>query len=216
MKIGYGGDPLFVSTVGQSMFLILRIATLLSLCMNAEDFITCVRWPPPFGQCKISVEMHLCMHTVRDANEAWVTKRKTQRGEKQNMSARPFPKRRPKEWIEALGADPGDLLLENLARIKAVARRLTRDYPALHKDIEQEIALSFLEQDSGYTARELLMIAARDAIDFMRSRKCSYSWSNEIKHFSLERMIEAGYQIDTEGNIYFKSEGNISTPVEGT
>ena len=122
-----------------------------------------------------------------------------------------FPKRPEQEWIEPLPeATPEELITHLKPKLTSIARtlhgKIARWNPAVDPDdIEQELALSILQQKPGYSIPELLKIATRDAIDFLLSKRSQQSYRGKFQHLSLEKMMSDGFEIDMDGNLYANS-----------
>jgi|GEM_PF-2036879 len=97
--------------------------------------------------------------------------------------------------------------------IQMIARRLCNGDRSLAQELRSEMYIAILSLEAGQDKALCLRVAKCRAIDYLRSRARNYSYSGVIKHMSLEAMEEAGFQIDTERNVY-APESHSSTFVE--
>lgn len=67
------------------------------------------------------------------------------------------------------------------------------------RNIMHECVLKMpLEKSTGY----YIKAAKYASIDFLRSRSKNYSYGDVTQHVSIEHAATAGYQVDTDGNVY--------------
>lgn len=93
-----------------------------------------------------------------------------------------------------------EITAEHTKHYQIIARWLCYGDLDLADDILQEIYVAVL--DSGVTEWwELKLLAKSRAIDYLLSRRHNYSQDNRFKHISIEAMMDAGVQIDTDCNV---------------
>jgi hypothetical protein len=86
--------------------------------------------------------------------------------------------------------------------IQMIARRLCNGDMFLAQELRSEMYIAILSLEVGLDKALYLRVAKCRAIDYLRSRAKNYSYGGAVKHISLEAMEEAGFQIDTERNVY--------------
>jgi DNA-directed RNA polymerase specialized sigma24 family protein len=106
-----------------------------------------------------------------------------------------------------------DRTIEYDKEIQMIARRLCNGDRSLAQDLRSEMYIAILSLEAGQDKALCLRVAKCRAIDYLRSRARNYSYGGVIKHMSLDAMEEAGFQIDTEGNVY-EPENHSSIFVE--
>ena len=94
--------------------------------------------------------------------------------------------------------------------LRAIARWLSRGDRFLAEELRSEMHIAILNMEAGKAKPFYLRVAKCRAIDYLRSRARNYSYGGAIKHISLEAMTDAGFQIDTERNVY-APKNNYST-----
>ena len=90
------------------------------------------------------------------------------------------------------------------------ARRLCRGDKFLAEEVRSEMHIAILNLEEGQDMAFYLWVAKCRAIDYLRSKARNYSYGGAFEHVSLEAMEEAGFQIDSERNVY-EPEGNSSS-----
>ena len=93
--------------------------------------------------------------------------------------------------------------------IKSMARWLSRGDEFLAEELRNEMHIAIMNMEAGKAKHVYLRAARYRAIDYLRSRARNYSYAGTVKHISLEAMTEAGFQIDTDKNVY-APKGDIS------
>jgi hypothetical protein len=83
-----------------------------------------------------------------------------------------------------------------------IAWRMCNGDTHLAEDLRSEMHLALLMLPAGRDKAFYLWKAKCKAIDYLRSKARNYSYGGVVKHVSLEAMEKAGFQIDTEGNVY--------------
>lgn len=86
--------------------------------------------------------------------------------------------------------------------IQRIAWKLCRGDSFLAEELRSEMYVSILSSNGIKSKAFYLKEAKCRAIDYLRSRLRNYSYAGVFKHVSLEAMEEAGFQIDTDGNLY--------------
>ncbi len=86
--------------------------------------------------------------------------------------------------------------------IQAIAGWLARGDGFLAGELRSEMHIAIMNMEGGRDKPFYLRVAKCRAIDYLRSRSRHYSYDGVIKHVSLQAIRTAGYQIDTDGNIY--------------
>ncbi len=86
--------------------------------------------------------------------------------------------------------------------IQAIAGWLTRGDRFLAEELRSEMHIAIMNMEEGKPRSFYLRVAKCRAIDYLRSRSRHYSYGGAIKHVSLQSIRTAGYQIDTDGNVY--------------
>lgn len=100
-------------------------------------------------------------------------------------------------------------------KIQSMARWLSRGDRSLAEELRSEMHIAIMSMEAGKAKHTYLRAARYKAIDYLRSRARNYSYAGAIKHVSLEAMTDAGFQIDTDRNVYAPTNG-YSTHVEDT
>ncbi len=83
------------------------------------------------------------------------------------------------------------------------------------EELRSEMHIAIMNMEAGRDRSFYLRVAKCRAMDYLRSRARHYSYGDVIKHVSLESVRTAGYQIDTDGNVYRPTEDS-SINMEGT
>ena len=83
-----------------------------------------------------------------------------------------------------------------------IARWLARGNRFLAEELRNEMHIAIMNMDQDCDKAFCLRVAKCRAIDYLRSRAQNYSYGGAVKHVSLEALKDAGFQIDTEGNVY--------------
>ncbi len=83
-----------------------------------------------------------------------------------------------------------------------IARWLARGNSFLAEELRNEMHLAIMRMDEDADKAFCLRVAKCRAIDWLRSKAHNYSYGGVIKHVSLEAFSDAGFQIDTKGNVY--------------
>lgn len=96
--------------------------------------------------------------------------------------------------------------------IQSIARWLSRGDTFLAEELRNEMHIAIMNMEAGKPKSFYLRVAKCKAIDYLRSRARHYSYGGVVKHVSLEAIRKAGYQIDTEGNVY-TPKNNYSTDI---
>lgn len=86
--------------------------------------------------------------------------------------------------------------------ICAIANKLSYGDIFLYEELRSEMHIAILGMKEGRDKGYYFRAAKNAAIDYLRSKKWNYSYAAQFPHMSLDSMIEAGFQIDTEGNLY--------------
>ncbi len=92
--------------------------------------------------------------------------------------------------------------------IKAISGWLARGDKFLAEELRSEMHIAIINMEGGKPRPFYLRVAKCRAIDYLRSRARHYSYGDAIKHVSLQAIRKAGYQIDTEGNVYTPKADN--------
>ena len=100
-------------------------------------------------------------------------------------------------------------------KIQSIARWLSRGDKFLAEELRSEMHIAIMNMEAGRPRRVYLQAARYKAIDYLRSRARNYSYGGVVKHVSLEAMTDAGFQIDTDRNVYAPTNG-YSTHIEDT
>ena len=85
---------------------------------------------------------------------------------------------------------------------QAIARKLSNGDRSLAEELRSEMHIAVLSMETGRDRAYYFRAAKNKAIDYIKSKARNYSYGDLIKHISLEAMEEAGFQIDTDGNVY--------------
>lgn len=91
--------------------------------------------------------------------------------------------------------------------IQIIAGWLTGSDRFLAEELRSEMHIAIMNMEVGRSRSFYLRVAKCRAIDYLRSRARHYSYGGAIKHLSLESVGTAGYQIDTDGNVYKPTDG---------
>jgi len=86
--------------------------------------------------------------------------------------------------------------------IQSISRWLARGDRFLAEELRNEMHIAMLNMEPGQDKPLCLRVAKCRAIDYLRSRARNYSYGGVIEHISLEALSDAGFQIDTDGNVY--------------
>lgn len=86
--------------------------------------------------------------------------------------------------------------------IRRIAWKLCGGDSFLAEELISEMYISILSSKGDKSKVFYLKEAKYRAIDYLRSRLRNYSYAGVFKHVSLEAIEEAGFQIDTDGNVY--------------
>lgn len=93
---------------------------------------------------------------------------------------------------------------------QAIAKKLSNGDHFLAEELRSEMHIAVLSMETGRDKAYYFRAAKNKAIDYLKSKARNYSYGDLIKHISLDAMEDAGFQIDTEGNVY-APEKYIST-----
>ena len=85
---------------------------------------------------------------------------------------------------------------------QAIAKKLSNGDHFLAEELRSEMHIAVLSMEVGRDKAYYFRAAKYKAIDYIKSKARNYSYGDFIKHISLEAMEEAGFQIDTDGNVY--------------
>jgi len=94
---------------------------------------------------------------------------------------------------------------------QAIARKLSNGDRFLAEELRSEMHIAVLSMEIGRDKAYYFRAAKYKAIDYIKSKARNYSYGDLIKHISLDAMEDAGFQIDTEGNVYAPEKYVIST-----
>ena len=86
--------------------------------------------------------------------------------------------------------------------IKSMSRWLARGDRFLAEELRSEMHIAILNMEQDQDKAFCLRVAKCRAIDYLRSRARNYSYGGAFKHVSLDALMDAGFQIDTMGNVY--------------
>ena len=95
--------------------------------------------------------------------------------------------------------------------IRMLARRLCKSDKFLAEEVRSEMHIAMLNLEEGQDKAFYLWVAKCRAIDYLRSKAKNYSYGGAVEHISLEAMREAGFQIDTERNVYEPDSSSSSS-----
>lgn len=87
-------------------------------------------------------------------------------------------------------------------QFQKIASWLARGDKFLAEELRSEMHIATARMEPGKPTAFYLKVAKYRAIDYLRSKAIHYSWGGAIKHVSLQAIRKAGYQIDTERNVY--------------
>ena len=90
--------------------------------------------------------------------------------------------------------------------IRGIAWKLCGGDSFLMEELRSEMYISILSSKEDKNKAFYLKEAKCRAIDYLRSRLRNYSYAGVFRHYSLEAMEESGFQIDTEGHLYYPNE----------
>ncbi len=85
---------------------------------------------------------------------------------------------------------------------QAIAKKLSNGDRFLAEELRSEMHIAVLNMEVGRDRAYYFRAAKNKAIDYIKSKARNYSYGDLVKHISLEAMEEAGFQIDTDGNVY--------------
>ncbi len=85
---------------------------------------------------------------------------------------------------------------------QAIAKKLSNGDHFLAEELRSEMHIAVLSMETGRDKGYYFRAAKNKAIDYLKSKARNYSYGDLIKHVSLDAMKDAGFQIDTEGNVY--------------
>lgn len=85
---------------------------------------------------------------------------------------------------------------------QAIARKLSNGDSLLAEELRSEMHIAVLSMETGRDKGYYFRAAKNKAIDYLKSKARNYSYGDLVKHISLDAMKDAGFQIDTEGNVY--------------
>ena len=94
-------------------------------------------------------------------------------------------------------------LAEYTDGIEKIAFSLCCHDVCLADDLRSVMYMRLLEMKAGCDKCYYFRAAKNAAIDFLRSRKHSFSHGNRYQHFSLDAMLDAGVIFDIEGKAYY-------------
>jgi DNA-directed RNA polymerase specialized sigma24 family protein len=85
---------------------------------------------------------------------------------------------------------------------QAIARKLSNGDSLLAEELRSEMHIAVLNMEIGRDKAYYFRAAKNKAIDYLKSKARNYSYGDLVKHISLNAMEDAGFQIDTDGNVY--------------
>jgi hypothetical protein len=85
---------------------------------------------------------------------------------------------------------------------QAIAKKLSNGDRSLAEELRSEMHIAVLSMETGRDRAYYFRAAKNKAIDYIKSKARNYSYGDFIKHISLDAMEDAGFQIDTDGNVY--------------
>jgi DNA-directed RNA polymerase specialized sigma24 family protein len=88
------------------------------------------------------------------------------------------------------------------AGFQAIARKLSNGDNLLAEELRSEMHIAVLSMEIGRDKAYYFRAAKNKAIDYLKSKARNYSYGDLVKHISLNAMEDAGFQIDTDGNVY--------------
>lgn len=100
--------------------------------------------------------------------------------------------------------------------IKIISRWLARGDRFLAEELRNEMHIAIMTMEPNPDVRFCIRVAKCRAIDYLRSKARNYSYGGRIKHVSLEAMRDAGFQIDTMGNVYAPYNDNTADINDGS
>lgn len=86
--------------------------------------------------------------------------------------------------------------------IQILAKWLCRGDSFLAEELRSEMHIAIMNMEAGKDKALCLRVAKFRAIDYIRSRAINYSYGGTFRHISLEAMENAGFQIDSDKNVY--------------
>ncbi len=86
--------------------------------------------------------------------------------------------------------------------IQILAKWLCRGDSFLAEELRSEMHIAIMNMEEGQDRALCIRVAKFRAIDYIRSRAINYSYGGAFQHISLEAMENAGFQIDSDKNIY--------------
>ena len=92
--------------------------------------------------------------------------------------------------------------------IRRIAKWLSNGDLFLAEELRSEMHIAVLGMEAGKDKSIYLRVAKFRAIDYLRSRSMNYSYAGVYRHISLEAMERAGFQIDTDMNVYSPNRSN--------
>ncbi|MFC1716463.1 hypothetical protein ACFL6S_22525 [Candidatus Poribacteria bacterium] len=95
--------------------------------------------------------------------------------------------------------------------IQVISGWLSRGDKFLAEELRSEMHIAIMNMEEGKPRSFYLRVAKCRAIDYLRSRSRHYSYGGVIKHVSLQAIRTAGYQIDTDGNVYLPDMDNSAS-----
>ena len=91
-------------------------------------------------------------------------------------------------------------------KIQSIARWLSRSDKFLAEELRNEMHVAIMNMEAGKPMKVYLQAARYKAIDYLRSRARNYSYNGVVKHISLDAILDAGFQIDTDKNVHAPNE----------
>jgi len=98
--------------------------------------------------------------------------------------------------------------------ICAIAGKLGHGDRFLAEELRCEMHIAILEMEEGWERGYYFRAAKNRAIDYLRSKRWNYSYDDQFQHQSFDGMLQAGFQIDTEGNLYLPDHFVLLETVE--
>ena len=86
--------------------------------------------------------------------------------------------------------------------IRKIANWLANGDKFLAEELRSEMHIAILTLDAEKSKAVCIRTAKCKAIDYLRSKSRHYSYDGYRRHVSLDAMQQAGFQIDTDGNVY--------------
>ena len=91
--------------------------------------------------------------------------------------------------------------------IQAIANWLANGDKFLAEELRNEMHIAILTLGEEKPKSVCIKTAKCKAIDYLRSKARHYSYDGYRRHISLDAMQQAGFQIDTDGNVYAPGNG---------